>query len=135
MPLEHLIAEASTLPQISVLKGRTCKYTLFTCTPHCGASGVALGGLITWRKAAACGKAPVGAQGARSMAGILARRCPAGHLGHWASPVAGVGHSSSCHTNSCLLRHLPRNVTDAPHHPAISHLGSTVANPCPVAGG
>lgn len=65
------------------------------------------------------------AQGARSMAGILARRCPAWYLCYWASLAAGAEHISSCHTSACLLRHLPRNVTDAPQHPVSSHLGST----------
>lgn len=53
-------------------------------------------------------------------------------IGAWLA--AGAEHVGIRHANTCLLRHLPRNVVDASQHPVISHLCDLcLAKPCTVA--
>lgn len=53
-----------------------------------------------------------------------------------ASLAAGTEHVDSCHANTCLLRHLPRNIVGASQHPVISCLCDLhLAKSCPVAEG
>lgn len=91
-------------------------------------------GLITWRNAAACGKAPVGGPRIQGHGCHPGQEMPCLVPVLLASPAGGVGHISRCHTNACLLKHLPRNVTDATQHPATSHLGSTCRKPLSSSG-
>lgn len=86
-------------------------------------------GLITWRNAAACGKAPVGDPGSQEHGWHAGQEMPCMVPVLLGITGGRAGHIGSCHTNTCVLRHLPRNITDAPQHPVISHLGSTCCKP------
>lgn len=135
-----LKAEASTEdPQISVLKDQMCKYTLLACTPHCGESAVVLGSPgwawshgemlllvaeLLWE-----------AQGVRSMAGILARRCPSWYLCSRASPEPGVSTSVAV-TPMLVSWDIFPETSPMPHSTLSSLIWDLhVAKPCPAAEG
>lgn len=131
-------AEASTYPQISVLKDQMCKYTLLACTPHCGASAGSWQpgmGLITWRNSAACGKSPVRGPGSQEHGWHGGQEMPCMVPVLLGITVAGAGHIRALTPVFVSWDILPETSL-MPHSmlpSLIWHLH--IANPCPAAEG